>query len=223
MTEFIQRGIAERKLGLALHYPLIHAAVVGMAAKRTFEFGAGGSTRVFLDAHAISTKKDEHSLLDHYSCSTESRPEIHERYQMDDDGGRRLMLGRWHHCKGESRLLWGTTWGADDLDIVLHDGSHTADVVAADVAWVWPKIRPFGLLLVHDTQHSHCGQEVRSGVRTALSLVEASFSETTLPYGFGLTIVRKEGGQGEGVRPIRPKIDGEHDNLLAPVHVLGDW
>lgn len=193
MTPFIQQAIADRKLGLALHYPLIHATVVGLNAKRTFEFGAGGSTRVFVDAgHGA-----------HISLSTASMAELREAYNI---WSRDTI---WAHYSGLSQTFRDIPY--KDLDIVLHDGSHAADVVEEDIAWVWPRIKRYGLLFVHDTQHSYVGQEMRAGLRRALDAVKADCSVTTLPYGFGLTIVRKESGTDiETISPATAKAGGQH-------------
>lgn len=137
MTEFITKALIDRPTGLSLHYPFLHAAVVGLNARRTLEFGAGGSTRVFLDA------LPERAV--HLSISMETMEGLRLRYGISS------RQAFWAHTCGKSE---DNRQEASDLDIVLHDGSHAADVVAADIAWVWPHLNRFGLLLVHDSQHS---------------------------------------------------------------------
>lgn len=213
MTDFILQAIRERKLGLALHYPLIHAAVIGLDAKRTFEFGAGGSTRVFVDALRELHRRDEKVPRQHGSVSTQSQDELRQRYSIDDDTP---DLVYWFHATGLSQDVLNPSIYAvqsEVYDLVLHDGSHAADVVAADIAWVWPRIKRGGLLLVHDTQHSYCGEEVRRGILRALGLAE-ELHAVTLPYGFGLTIIRKESGE-VAVEPAPAKIGGEHTTELV--------
>lgn len=182
MTPFIEQALRERTIGLAPHYPLIHMMVHGLNAKNTFEFGAGGSTRVFVDAH----KEGAHGW--HRSISTMTREELSATYGLSP-------VARWNHQQGLSENGAIITVGEVPLDLVLHDGSHTASVVAGDIAWVWPYIRKFGLLLVHDTQHSACGAEMRAGLAEGLARAGAKCTQTTLPYGFGLTIVRREDGE----------------------------
>lgn len=199
MTAFVDQAITDRALGLALHYPLLHAAVVGLAARRTFEFGAGGSTRVLLDA--IATTGGEH-----HSISTAPQEEIAARYAIRPPA-------RWAHTHGRSEDHRGLDVGL--LDLVLHDGSHSADVVAGDIAWIWPRLRPFGLLLVHDTQHGYVGPQMREGLRRGLDAAGARCTCTTLSYGFGLTIVRREEGGPGMVEPAVAKVISSHQTVLA--------
>lgn len=208
MTEFIAKALSERKLGLALHYPLLHAAIVGLNARRTFEFGAGGSTRVILDALSELPEIETTGRV-HRSISTETMNELLARYN--------VPLGRWYHACGRSDV---SGCERDDLfaimdayDLILHDGSHSAEVVAADIAWAWPRLKGNGLLLVHDTLHSYCGKEMRKGVR--IGLVDAGakpIEAITLPYGFGLTVLRKgwDDDQIECTAPLRHKQDSPH-------------
>lgn len=189
MTPYLQQALTERATGLALHYPFLHTAILGLGARRTLEFGAGGSTRVFLDALPEGAT--------HCSYSTETWEQVRDRYGINGP----LRAG-WTHVQGQSQNFRHTYPGGV-LDLVLHDGSHAADVVAGDIAWAWPHLRRFGLLLVHDTQHSYCGAEMRAGVRRGLQEAGAKYTATTLPYGFGLTILRREDGE----HPIVPACD----------------
>lgn len=191
MTDFITQALIERRTGLSLHYPLLHAAVLGLAARRTLEFGAGGSTRVFIEA---LPKKGIHT-----SISTETAEQVTE-----SSGA--FPGPYWIHLHGCSDAY--RDFDPGPLDLVLHDGSHAADVVSADIAWAWPHLRQFGLLLVHDTQHSYCGAEMRTGLQRGLR--GARFSATTLPYGFGLTIIRREEGGPLAVAPGVAKADSAH-------------
>ena len=208
MTDFIADAIADRTLGLALHYPLLHAAVIGLNAQDTLEFGAGGSTRVILDALRETGGR-------HMSISTETGGEIAEKHGIPHGAD-------WFHLDGLSAEH--RDFKAGPLDLVLHDGSHTAEVVADDIAWVWPHVRQFGLLFVHDTQHSGCGADMRRGLQAGLLRAKAKFTTTTLSYGFGLTIVRRE-DDGEGMGPVSPavaKVTSPHTTALAPFAML-EW
>lgn len=201
MTPFLQMSFAERQLGCALHYPLLHSAIVGLAAKRTLEFGAGGSTRVFLEALAPGSA--------HLSFSTETRAQLETRHGISTE-----LPVEWLHFHGQSEMnRWG---GVGDLDLILHDGSHAANVVASDIAWSWPRLKTFGLLLVHDVQHSYCGAEVREGVRQGLAAARACYTATTLPYGFGLTVIRREDAGCAGmVKPAQAKVGSAHMTELV--------
>lgn len=214
MSPAVRDLCARGDLGLAPHYPTLWSAVVGVEADRVFEFGAGGSTAVILDA----LPRDGCVL---YSCSTDKRGSYCDRFGF-------IELpppeGRWGHMQCLSEALpeamagWGEVPFTEDwhpFDLVLHDGSHTSAVVAADLQWILPQVRTFGLVLVHDTQYETCGGEMRLAVQAALGRTamdhEMVFSHTTLPYGAGLTIIRVEsGGPGE---PLVPRLKKAGDRF----------
>lgn len=179
--DYVFEAMDRRDLGLAPHYLTIYAIARGMGAREVLEFGAGVSTRVLLDALAVT---DGHLV----SISTDPRWSVVQRMGRGDPGA-----GRWEHHQGQStEILAGQMVCRPTLDLVVHDGSHTAGVVASDLRDALPRLRRFGLALVHDSQHSDCGEAVRSGIRAALHGLD--FSAVTLPYGFGLTILRREDG-----------------------------
>ena len=191
---------ARDDLGLAPHYLAIWSAVVGLEAEVVLEFGAGGSTVVVLEALAAlgGEAPTRRRLL---SCSTESQAEIARRYgPMPPD-----VL--WEHRQCLSEALDLPPGGS--FDFVLHDGSHAADVVEADLRLALPRLWRFGLAFVHDTQHSYVGNEMRSALRALLSTPPCTLSSTTLPYGFGLTILRREDGDNP-FTPQRRKRGSSH-------------
>lgn len=211
MTPFIEAAMRELPTGLSLHYPLLHAAIVGLGARRTLEFGAGGSTRIFLDAlppdgvHTSISMEARADILSRYGAAALTRVQV-ERLAA---GQELLPVAEWtHHC-GKSETFRDLV-GVGPLDLILHDGSHAADVVAADLSWAWPLLKRYGLLLVHDSQHSYCGAEVRSGIARGLAAAEARYSLTTLPYGFGLTIIRREEGGPGVIEPAPAKVGSPH-------------
>ena len=181
-----------------------------MEAKAVFEFGSGVSTRVLLDA----LQRTGGSLI---SCSTEGRSQV--------CGGLLFENPRWLHMPVTSdvalRRLRGEDPGVtrvsfEPFDLVLHDGSHAANTVSQDLAMIAPLVKQYGLILIHDTQHSYVGPQVREGLLTGLRGVE--YSLTTLPYGFGLTIVRIEGNAENGqVQITRGKVGSPHRTELTPV------
>ena len=162
------------KTGLAPHYPFLYYTVLNLEATRTLEFGAGLSTRVILDALDVTGGA-------HVSLSTDSREHVEQRYVLRGSS-------RWLHLTGHSRVtLPGllASCPTDAFDLVLHDGSHDADVVADDLRAIWPFVRHRGLILVHDALHSHAGKNVWQGIANA----KIPGSSVTLPFGFGLTII----------------------------------
>lgn len=204
---------ARDNLGLAPHYLTLWSAVVGLEARRVLEFGAGGSTAVILDAISALGPTPEGRVL--FSCSTESAEQIEERFgPVPDDA-------LWVHRRGlSSAFASSNPCDGPLLDLILHDGSHAADVVEADLRWALPRLRQFGLCLVHDSQHSYVGVEVRKALHATLTDPPhdlagdgvLALSCTTLPYGFGLTILRRESawaGQ-DPIRLTRTKVGSSH-------------
>ena len=160
-----------RPTGLALHYPFIFSAVVGLETKEAFEFGSGRSTSVIFDAlghtggHLTIVSPKEEPLLG-------------------------LVRSLTHH-RGLSQDFRHVD--VPPLEFVLHDGSHDAATVAEDLAWIIPRVRPFGLIFVHDPHHSYSGPGVQDGIYAGLRRHgQITWSATTLPYGFGLTVIRIE-------------------------------
>ena len=193
---YILSAMEAHTIGLAPHYLTIYAAVLGLEAKAVFEFGTGLSTEVILDAL-------EHTGGELFSVSTQTREDVSRRYSVG------LPTDRWTHLCGRTPSVLADIMGtASPLDFVLHDGSHAADVVAADLLWVIPRMRQYGLLMLHDTQHSYVGAEVREGLRRGL--VGVVHTKTTLPYGFGLTIVRIEGARNSRVAITKGKVGSPH-------------
>jgi predicted O-methyltransferase YrrM len=166
-----------REGALSLHYLLIYSIVYGLETELAFEFGSGGSTKVILEA----LKRTNGNLI---SCNIVSKQEL----LPDTDDIHLTYL----HMPSEEALK-----RIDNLvfDFVLHDGAHDARTVAADLKIIAPKIKQFGILLVHDTQQSKL-DEMREGVIQGLKGVR--YSMTTLPYADGLTIIRIEGNEQNG-------------------------
>ena len=193
-------------LGLAPHYATIWSMVRGLEARRTFEFGAGGSTAVILDALGPDGL--------HSSLSTDSKKYTADRFGLD------VAAENWVHTAVRSQTVWGGEAMKGTWDFVLHDGAHTREVVTGDLLGILPHVRTFGLVVVHDSQYAKCGAGVRAAIRDALRKLPAMrFSHTTLPYGAGLTIIRVEaGGAGEPICPTHHK-DGDPDGLTIPMSI----
>ena len=86
---------------------------------------------------------------------------------------------------------------AGPFDLVLHDGAHDRATVEADLAAILPRVRTFGLILVHDTQQPEFHDDMLPAVRAATRGWPVSL--TTLPWACGLTIIRVE----RSVHPAR--------------------
>ena len=192
------------KTGLSLFYPVLYSIVVGLETKSAFEFGAGWSTRVILDAlketcghlYSISTDSQKDVMIKTEMISGGSvGPGVHDVEQYYSD-----YSENWTHTQGKSEKDIKDIKIANYLDLVLHDGSHTEEVVYNDLSFILPKMKYNSVLLVHDVLHSHCGKGMRSAVDEALK--EYEYEITTLLYGFGLSIIILKDNKHNGVVEI---------------------
>jgi predicted O-methyltransferase YrrM len=169
--------------GFARHYMTLYSIVLGLETRLAFEFGCGRSTPVILKALEQTGGKlvtaEIRDLED-----TDNDEELLERYR-----------GRWDYRQADSRQVARDFTGA--LDFVLHDGSHDADVVREDLQLILPHMRRNAILAVHDTEHPTQSYGLDEAVDVALSGIE--HERMTLPYGYGLTMVRIEEDLGNGV------------------------
>jgi hypothetical protein len=84
----------------------------------------------------------------------------------------------------------------------LHDGSHTWREVAIDLKLIIPRIKKGGILLVHDTNHPTDNYQLDKAVDSIdFNYDDSGFKieRLTLPYGYGLTMIRimEDFGNGE--------------------------
>lgn len=168
-----------RRTGLAPHYLILHSLVVGLHAREVFEFGVGESTHVLFDA----LQETGGHLT---SCSPEP-PKDHSL-------SLRMPWPSWRFLCFPSDQALRQLDMDEAFDLVLHDGSHSAAVVAQDLSSILPRVRQWGLVLVHDTLHSYVGAEVRLGVELALThaaIQAVRFKTFTLPFAFGLTLLQR--------------------------------
>jgi len=168
----LERWRAHRT-GLAPYYPLLYSLVIGMGAQRVFEFGTGESTEVLLSA-----LRQTDGVL--YSCSPSGKEPSYADAR------------HWVHYPTLSEHALRALPPEVCFDLVLHDGSHSAAVVEADLIGILPRVKRGGLILLHDTLHSYVGAQVRSGLREALlsDLLDGATTTITLPFAFGLTVIQ---------------------------------
>jgi predicted O-methyltransferase YrrM len=202
--EDLESGASRR--GLDTHYPFLYNAVLGLEAKKVFEFGAGKSTFVLLAA----LQRTGGVLR---SISTETVAQIVDAVW---NGAPPLQPWAWVHTTGRTQDQTFLAGLGDVYDLVVHDGSHAARVVRKDLRRIMAHVNQYGLILIHDTQHSYVGGEMREAVREGLR--DTAHTRVTLPYGFGLTIVRVEGNAHLGtVQIARQKQGSPHRTELGPV------
>jgi predicted O-methyltransferase YrrM len=170
--------------GFNRHYGFLFGLVRGMRPRIVLELGCGLSTIVILEA--LSRYGGHLTTLDMRPIEeTGNTREDIEKYK-----------DQWNYIQGDSQksLAALSTTG---LDLVLHDGSHEWRTVMKDIWKVAPRIKKNGILLVHDTMHPNLGRGIRMAVR--LGLLVTPHTKVTLPYGYGLTIVRIKKDSGNGV------------------------
>lgn len=172
--------------GLSPHYLTLYSLVLGMECKSAFEFGAGGSTKTILNA------------LSHtggYLVSCDRRPldEIHPL----GEGFDHTYWDQWIFLQGPSGDISGdASCEFGPYDLVLCDGSHLPNEVADDLRNILPQMRRDGLLLMHDTEHPDIDYGLAAVVEETLA--DVAHSRVTLPFGYGLDIIRIEEDFGAG-------------------------
>lgn len=154
------------------HLLTIYSLVVGLNTQRVVDIGAGSTTRAIRAALEITGGQLQTCDIDR------------EKYQHLLDQPTESF--RFHAC--DSRTFIEGLEGP--LDFVLHDGAHDHLQVRWDLERLWPLVRQYGLICVHDTQNSTLGTEMQRGMRDAFRGCAVSW--THLPFCYGLTIIRIE-------------------------------
>lgn len=173
--------------GFAKHYLTLFAIVEGLETKNSFEFGTGISTKVILEALDYTGGK-------HVSCDTRNINDtgLSEEYL-------RSCGGAWTYLQRDSLNINFNAF--DYFDFVLHDGSHIPSIVEQDLRNIFPHIKNDGILLLHD------GLFIPEIEDVCKKVVEETNSQMlTLPFGYGLTIVRiNNKNTEERVKPLWKK------------------
>lgn len=178
---------ADHRTGLAPYYPFLYACALGLKAQRVLEFGAGESSHVLANAMQVTG-----------GTLVSVAPEFPSGYE-------HRLSQRWHHELALSCAAYSKLPGWGPYDLVLHDGSHSADVVSADLVAALPSVRPGGLVLVHDVGHSYVGPAMRRGVVDMLWKKEGiGIDMLVLPFAFGLLVIQVTGATAGGLAPVDP-------------------
>jgi predicted O-methyltransferase YrrM len=174
--------------GFCRHYLTLYAMVLGIEAKSVFEFGCGFSSKTILQA----LEKTGGKLI---TCDT--RP-------IGGTGISKAELGKhmanWRYIQGNS-LDVVPNLKNEVFDLVLHDGSHEQEVVEQDLQYIIPKIKKNGVILIHDTLHPGGFKVDFNQCKKVLKDVKHEF--VTLPYGYGLTIIKIKEDFGNGEVEIK--------------------
>lgn len=81
----------------------------------------------------------------------------------------------------------------ESIDLLHVDGLHTYEAVKEDFETWYPKVRPGGIILFHDIE----ARMKDYGVWKFWGELEAQHETFNFLHGFGLGVLRKEGGQRE--------------------------
>lgn len=168
--------------GFSRHYLTLYSLVLGMEAKNVLELGAGFSTQTILEA----LKQTGGKLI---TCDVRDLSDTGNPESLRTD-----FKDVWTYLQGDTRQTLASL-SNKVFDVVLHDGSHEWRVVYKDLRKILPLIKHNGILLVHDTEHI---PTYRLMLATRLALLGYRHEIVTLPYGYGLTIVRILGNKKNG-------------------------
>jgi len=174
--------------GFCRHYLLLYSIALGLETKSAFEFGAGFSSKVILKALEETGGK----LI---TCDIKNIEDV-GLSKKDIESHRH----NWYYTQGNS-LDVVKELNKEAFDFVLHDGSHNWQTVTKDIKNILPKMKKNSLLLVHDTEHPTKNYVLKKAIKKALRRVK--HSKVTLPYGYGLTIIRIEKDFGNGEVDIK--------------------
>jgi hypothetical protein len=180
-----------RKTGFFKHYNTLFAIVEGLEARNTFEFGTGVTTEVIIAAQ----QNLQNSM--HTSCD----PRNYINTGMSPDAWNTWHGSRWTYIQGNSEDNYDKITGS--YDFVLHDGSHIPEIVYMDLIKILPNMKNNSILLLHDTENQEFGITLKTSLNKALTNLNIKNEQITLPYSYGLTIVRiLEGKLQETVKPL---------------------
>lgn len=168
------------KGGFTRHYLTLFSLVVGMESKKVLELGAGFSSRVILTALEQTGGK----LI---TCDNRSV----EKKGLTDAMQEHSNI--WEYNEMNSRDFLPKLKN-EKFDLVLHDGAHDFKNVILDLRKIVPKVRRNGLIVVHDTFHP--GLQRRFLITAVkIGMFPHRYEMVTLPYGCGLSIIRKKSGK----------------------------
>ncbi len=182
MEQMLER-ITEKKGGFALHNLFLYNLILGMETKNALELGAGFSTRTTLEALRITGGK----LI---TCDMRDLKDTGNSEELRD-----MFKDVWTYLRGDTRTTLAMLPKERVFDVVLHDGSHEWRVVYQDLRKILPRIKQNGILLVHDTEHI---PTFHLKLAIELALFGYRHEKMTLPYGYGLTLIRILGNKKNG-------------------------
>lgn len=180
-TEELWSAFHRPKGSINKHLLLIYSLVVGLNASRVLELGIGSTTRTLRAAMKVTGGKV-------YSCDI-------DRERFSD-----LLEGNYddwelHLCSSTEFL----SVMKPPFEFAVHDGAHDYEQTRKDLEAIFPMMRQFGLVCIHDTQGETSGREMVAALKDAVKNYSVSYIH--LPYNYGLTIVRIEKSDYKFVSP----------------------
>jgi predicted O-methyltransferase YrrM len=173
--------------GFCRHYLTLYSLVLGMETKSAFEFGSGFSSKVILYA----LKNTGGKLI---TCDV--RP-LNKMANFYGKGGM-TEFPNWEYWQSKSSNIYKKLENKI-FDFVLHDGAHDIATVQEDLNNVIPRMKINSILIIHDTEHPIKNFNLLQCIKN----LKQKVSFVTLPYGYGLTIVRIEEDFGHGKIQIK--------------------
>ena len=167
--------------GFSRHYLTLYSIVLGLETKNAFEFGSGFSSKVILEA----LKETGGKLTTNDARSIKETGNDPRDLEENKD--------RWTYLQSSSKEAL-EKMKSEVFDFVLHDGSHEWKVVKKDLQTIIPRMKKDGIILVHDTAHTN----FKLNMAVKMALFWYKHEKVTLPYGYGLTIIRIKKNFGNG-------------------------
>ena len=178
------------------HMLIVYSLIIGLNAQVIIDLGLGNSTRV-----ALSAARKTKGIV--YSCDNDQK---FQALTVKSDK-------RWRFfCQPSSEFIENVP---PPFDFVFHDSSHQLEIVLDDLCAIIPRMKKFGLICVHDTQHPRFQllEAVSRAIRAAAPNNEVR--AVTLPFNCGLTIMRVETG---GHVPITPSLEFRKGRRMTEPH-----
>ena len=173
------------------HLLTIYSMVVGLNAKTIIDLGVGATTRALRGAAEL-TGGTVYSV---------DRSEEHYGEMLAK------QTPTWKMFIGMSDDFFASLPADLTFDFVMHDAAHDYARVKRDLEAILPRMKTFGLICIHDTQHSVLGEGMYRAVREATE--GKPVTTTTLPYCSGMTIIRTEESAHGRVLGLDAKREGD--------------
>ena len=170
-TELLE-AFSEKEGSINKHLLILYSLAIGLFAQRTIELGIGNSTRALRAAIKITGGKL-------FSCDIDKSRFANWLEKQDEHWSLDL-------CNSKEFLLSLTP----PFDFALHDAAHDYWQVVEDLKNIIPLMKRYGIICLHDTQHSEIGIQMVHAISDAVKGCNVSYVH--LPFSYGLTIMRIE-------------------------------